>query len=212
MRDIKKIDILVHPFYEINKIINSNEEKILTYKYNKNYKKEHENIMKERYTKSISEICSNKDGFLILVPYTQMISKGIAHDNVIELYNFLDENYYGSFKVMDISVNPNDEIFNNLKNNKENLKISCYGEYTSGCVLNDLLRTYEALEINADLNLVLDSLKPEKGVDINYGYPRIWENIIPEINIMKKNTFKNIVKHNYDYYHGKNNLPIYEIV
>jgi hypothetical protein len=212
-KKISRLEILVHPFHEINKIKNDYfEDKIPTTIHNNNYTKDNETTMKNNYLNCLKNIILNKNCFLILIPYTKMNSKGIVHDNVFELYSFLKENYYDNFAVMDLSINPNDYLFKEIKPRiNNNLKISAYGEYTSGCVLNDLIRLYQTLDINFDFEKIFESLNPEFGIDIKDGYKRPWEELNSNEIKQREIMFKKIVKNNYDFYFGKTNLPIYEL-
>lgn len=199
MSEIKRLELAVHLFDDINFRGN--------YPYTKhhnNYTEENEEQMLNKYINKIHDIAQDPESYLLFVSHSP-ITRDKLHPNVQEVYMHVLENLYERHNAfqgcVDIST------INKLKKNiSDDVVLSAWGEYTSGCVLDDLLRVRVALGKEIDYNTVVDELCPRSGVD--FDYPRPWENPInPEEKIKK---YLNNIQEQIRYFTGEKNCMFVE--
>ncbi|MFW6013989.1 MAG: hypothetical protein ACOCZQ_02455 [Nanoarchaeota archaeon] len=197
---IKRIELTVHLFHEINFSI-----KYPYTKYNPKYTPEHERIMKEKYLQKVDKVANDPGRYLLFVAHTP-INKGILHENVYEIYMNIIDKISDRHTAFDFSVEPR-ALESLLAKTDKDTTITAWGEYTSGCVLNDLLRTKEKLGMKLCPEQTLNELNPEIGID--FTYPRPWEisDFDYKTNKEQIKNYRENVYHNFEYYFGKKEMP-----
>jgi len=199
-KKIEKIELAVHLFHEINFI-----DKYPHTKYNSKYTQRDEKIMKKKYFKKIDKLANEQETYLLFVSHAPL-SKGIIHENTYDIYMHILEKIPDRHYPFDFSVEPKslEKLIPKIDNNTT---IRAWGEYTSGCVLNELLRTKYSLGMQLCPKKSLEELNTNLGVD--FVYPRQWE--IQKIGYedfeKRFNEYIRNVFHNFRYYMGEEEIP-----
>jgi len=180
MGKIKRVELAVHLFDAINRRpFNEEYGYTLETEYTEDYGPEQEALMKNNYKRQIKDIASDR-GMLIVLPHERVLRE--VHSNVMEIIHYalslfpledeVDRFCYN--ETGSISPEGIDKIKRNLD---KDLQVYAWGEFTTGCVLDELLRFYHALGIPIDSEKVKDSLVPEISIDFEGLYPRPWETL-----------------------------------
>ncbi|MGM5482042.1 MAG: hypothetical protein ACQESF_01130 [Nanobdellota archaeon] len=199
MKEIRRLELAVHLFDDINY-----RKDYPATKYHSRYTSENESLIKNKYMQRIEDLAEDENSFLIFVAHTR-INRGEVHHNVKEIYMDILDKMPGRHKKLELSVDTRE--IDKLKGYiTQDTTFRAWGEYTSGCVLNDFLRLKECLKKDTDYNTIITELKPDLGVD--FAHPRPWENYKGLENQINK--YQQNVKHNIEYFYGRRELPAFQ--
>ncbi len=195
------LEIAVHLFDSFNQ---GHDNKFP--EYDNRYQRDKEEMMKRVYCERINYISGIPGAHLLFVAHTP-ITKGLLHENAKEVYMHVIDKLSDKHTIFDFSVD--EKHLERLRSKvSEEVEFRAWGEFTSGCVLNDLLRTKYFLGKPILKEDTMRELRPEEGVDFEYPLP--WEKPCKYEFDLRTKKYKNNVSHNIDYFLGQRDCPIFQ--